>query len=97
MKRQPTRQELQGLIDRFIRDEILHQEPLAMDLDVRDLVIQRRLVQKLRFVLEDLAEAVEVTDDKLRDYMYENQDKYRIAEKVSFIQLAKDTSDKRYF
>ena len=68
MKRQPTQQELQGLINRFIRDEILHREAVAMDLNDRDLVIQRRLVQKLTFVFEDLAGSVEPTDEELRKY-----------------------------
>lgn len=84
MKRQPTQQELQGLISRFIRDEILFREASAMDLDDRDLVIQRRLVQKLTFVFEDLAESVEPTDDELKKYMQENQERYRIPEMMSF-------------
>jgi hypothetical protein len=87
MKRQPTRQELQGLIDRFIRDEILQREALAMDLDDRDLVIQRRLVQKLTFVFEDIAESVEPTDDELKSYLRENPEKYRIPETMSFTQV----------
>jgi len=84
MKRQPTQQELQGLISRFIRDEILFREAKAMDLDDRDLVIQRRLVQKLTFVFEDLAETVEPTNDELKSYMQENQEKYRIPVMISF-------------
>jgi len=84
MKRKPTQQEFQGLIDRFIRDEILFREASAMDMDERDLVIQRRLVQKLTFVFEDLAEAIAPTDEGLRKYMQENQDKYRIPEMMSF-------------
>ncbi len=87
MKRQPTQEELQGLIDRFIRDEILFREAMAMDLDDRDLVIQRRLVQKLTFVFEDLAETIELTDDELKKYMQENQDKYRIPEMISFTHI----------
>lgn len=87
MKRQPAQQELQGLIDRYIRDEILFREASAMDLDDRDLVIQRRLVQKLTFVLEDLAETVEPADDELKKYMQENQDRYRIPEEISFSQV----------
>ncbi len=87
IKRQPTERELQGLINRFIRDEILFREALAMDLDDRDLVIQRRLVQKLTFVLEDLAETVEPTDDQLKEYLEENQGKYLIPEMISFIQV----------
>jgi hypothetical protein len=87
MKRQPTQQELQGLINRFIRDEILFREASAMDLDDRDLVIQRRLVQKLTFVFEDLAESIEPTDDELKNYLRENQEKYRIPEMISFTQV----------
>jgi hypothetical protein len=87
MKRQPVQHELQGLIDRFIRDEILFREALAMDLDDRDLVIQRRLVQKLTFVFEDLAETMEPTDDELKNYLRKNQEKYRIPEMMSFTQV----------
>ena len=86
MKRGPTQKELQMLIDQYIRDEILHREALAMDLDDRDLVVQRRLVQKLTFVFEDLAETVEPTDDELLAYL-ENQETYRIPESLSFHQV----------
>jgi hypothetical protein len=87
MKRQPMQHELQGLIDRFIRDEILFREAMAMDLDDRDLVIQRRLVQKLTFVFEDLAETMEPTDEELKNYMVEKHEKYRIPEMISFTQV----------
>jgi peptidyl-prolyl cis-trans isomerase C len=87
MKRQPTQQELQGRINRYIRDEILFREASAMGLDERDLVIQRRLVQKLTFVFEDLAESVEPTDDELKKYLQENQEKYRIPEMITFTQV----------
>lgn len=87
MKRQPMQSELQGLINQYIRDEILFREAMAMDLDDRDLVIQRRLVQKLTFVFEDLAESIEPTDDELKDYMLVNQEKYRIPEMMSFTQV----------
>ena len=87
MKRQPTQQELQGLISSFIRDEILYREALAMGLDDKDLVIQRRLIQKLTFVFEDLAATMEPTDDELKNYMKENQEKYRIPEMMSFTHI----------
>lgn len=87
MKRQPTQQELQSLVSSFIRDEILYREALAMGLNDKDLVIQRRLVQKLTFVIEDLAETMEPTDDELKNYMKENQGKYRIPEMMSFTHI----------
>jgi hypothetical protein len=87
MKRQPTQKEFQALIDHFIRDEILHREALAMDLDDRDLIIQRRLVQKLTFVFEDLAETLEPTDDELKKYLEQNRDKYKTPAMISFTQV----------
>jgi parvulin-like peptidyl-prolyl isomerase len=87
MKRQPTPSELQSLIDSYVREEILSREAYAMDLDERDIVIKRRLVQKLTFVFEDLAETIEPVDDELKNYMRENQEKYRIPEMISFTQV----------
>ncbi|MHC4439629.1 MAG: peptidyl-prolyl cis-trans isomerase [Planctomycetota bacterium] len=87
MKRPPTQSELQGLINSFIREEILSREAYSMDLDERDLVIQRRLVQKLIFVLEDLAESADPTDEELKDYMQKKQEKYRIPETISFTHI----------
>lgn len=84
MKRQPTNDELQNLIDSYIREEILSREAVAMDLDERDTVIKRRLVQKLKFVFEDLAETFDPKDDELTNYMQENQGKYQIPEMISF-------------
>jgi hypothetical protein len=87
MKRPPTQSELQNLIDSYIREEILSREAYAMDLDERDIVIKRRLVQKLTFVFEDLAETMEPSDNELKDYMRENQEKYRVPEMMSFTQV----------
>ena len=87
MKRQPTQLELQGLINNYIREEILQREALAMGMDEKDMIIKRRLVQKLTFVFEDLAETMEPTDDELKNYMQENQEKYRIPEMMSFTHI----------
>ncbi|MHC4552838.1 MAG: peptidyl-prolyl cis-trans isomerase [Planctomycetota bacterium] len=87
MKRQPTQQELEGLIDSFIRDQILYREAMAMDLDERDLVIQKRLVQKLTYVFEDIAETVEPTEEELQKYMQQNREKYRVPGTVTFTQV----------
>ena len=87
MKRPPTQSELQNLIDSYIREEILSREAYAMDLDERDIVIKRRLVQKLTFVFEDFAETAEPSDDELKKYMHKNQEKYRIPEMISFTQV----------
>ena len=75
MQRKPTADELKNLIDSYIREEILSREAHAMGLDEQDMVIKRRLVQRLIFVFEDLAEAAEPTDDELKKYAQQHQEK----------------------
>ena len=57
-QRPPTAQELDGLVESFIREEILYREALALALDKDDVIIRRRLGQKLEFLFKDLAEQV---------------------------------------
>jgi hypothetical protein len=48
--RPPTRQELEGLIEEYIKEEILYREALALGLDQDDRVIQLRMRQKMEFL-----------------------------------------------
>ncbi|MGB5266423.1 MAG: hypothetical protein WBN30_07535, partial [Polyangiales bacterium] len=50
-------EELQRLIDDYVREEVLHREAIALGLDDDDYIIRRRLVQKLEFITEGFAEA----------------------------------------
>ncbi len=51
--RTPTDAERARLVERHIEDEALYREALAMGLDEGDVIIRRRLVQKMRFLLDD--------------------------------------------
>ena len=53
--RPPTRLELDGLVQEFVDEEILYREGLALGLDRDDLVIRRRLRQKMEFLHLDHA------------------------------------------
>ena len=53
-KRQPTAEELAGLVESRVRDEILYREALAMGLDKDDEIVKRRMAQKMQFLAEDL-------------------------------------------
>ena len=50
--RPPTRPELDGLVEDYIRDEVLYREALAMGLDKDDTIVRRRMRQKLEFLTE---------------------------------------------
>jgi len=82
--RSPTETELRGLVDDFVRREVLYREALAMGLDRDDEVIRRRMVQKIEFMTEDLAAQVQPTEAELQSYFQENLQKYRIPERRSF-------------
>jgi hypothetical protein len=82
--RPPTPEERQGLIDAHVRETVLYREALAMGLDADDVIIRRRLAQKLEFLFEDLVDAVEPTDEELIAYFLEHREQYRAPEVMTF-------------
>jgi len=85
--RPPTRQELQGLAEDFVKEEILYREAQALGLDQDDLVIRRRLRQKMEFLNADLTEPQPPTDAELQAYFDANQDRFRRPDRFSFQQV----------
>jgi len=83
-QRPPTAEELKGLVDDFVREEILSREAIRLGLDRDDTVIRRRLSQKMEFVAEDLAATVEPTDDELAARVAAHPDAYRAQPRTSF-------------
>jgi hypothetical protein len=81
-QRPPTEAELRGLVDDYVREEVLYREALGMGLDRDDAVVRRRMVQKL----ELLTEAVQApaTEQQLQAHFQENLDRYIIPEARSF-------------
>ncbi len=92
--RLPTPQELDGLIQQYIRETILYREALAMGLDKDDIVIRRRLAQKLEFLAQDLALMTPPTEEELQAYFDEHQARYREPVRYTFTQVYIDP-DKR--
>ncbi len=83
-QRTPTKVELQGLIDGYVREEILYREAMALGLDKDDSVIRRRLRQKLELMSDDLAGIVIPTDEQLQQFLGTNADKFRIEPQIAF-------------
>ncbi len=77
-RRPPTPQELNGLIQSFIREEVLYREALAMGLDRDDMVVRRRLAQKIEFLAQDLATQGEPGDAELRTFFEENSEDFEV-------------------
>jgi hypothetical protein len=85
--RPPTEKELSGLIENHVRDEVYYREAIAMGLDQNDLMVRRRMRQKLEFILEDLTAAEPPGDDTLTDFLQANAERFRVAPRFSLQQI----------
>jgi parvulin-like peptidyl-prolyl cis-trans isomerase-like protein len=86
-QRPPTAEELAGLVQDRVREEVYCREAMAMGLDKDDTVIRRRLRQKLEFISEDIATMAEPTDADLNAYFQGHLDKFRIPQRFTFSQV----------
>tara|TARA_B100000686_G_scaffold350367_1_gene446153 strand:+ start:810 stop:1715 length:906 start_codon:yes stop_codon:yes gene_type:complete len=76
-QRLPSQQELDGLLQAFIREEIMYREALAMGLDRGDAIIRRQLQKKLEFLSEDIATLEEPTDTELQNFLTDKPHLFR--------------------
>lgn len=84
MGRPPSAEELQGLVEQWIKEEVYYREALNLGLDANDTIVRRRLVQKLRFLTEDIATAAEPTQAELAEYYEQNAQQYQQPARYSF-------------
>lgn len=83
-KRPPTVGELEGLIDSYIREEVLYREALSMGLERDDTVVRRRLAQKIEFLADDLATRSEPLPEELERFLEDNPERYELPGRASF-------------
>jgi hypothetical protein len=90
--RPPAGQELSGIVDNYISDEVLYREGKSLGLDRDDPVIKRRVRQKLEVMAEEAGERSTPTDADLTAYLQAHADKFVRPAIVSFEQLYFDPS-----
>jgi hypothetical protein len=74
--RPPTATEINALIDSYVREEILYREGVTLGLDRNDLVIQRRVVQKLETLGEETGALTPPSDSELEQYLLDHAERY---------------------
>jgi hypothetical protein len=79
----PTPEDEAALIQRFVDNEILYREAVAEGLDRGDLIVRRRLVQKMEFVLEGEEPSADPADAELQAYFDAHAERYALAERVA--------------
>ena len=85
--RPPTPEELRGLVDDYVAEEVFYREAIAMGLDQDDTVIRRRLRQKMEFISQGIAEAAVPTDAELQAYLDGHADRFVSPAEVTFRQV----------
>jgi len=82
--RAPTEQELEALIESRIREEVLYREAVTMGLDQNDMVVRRRMVQKMDLLTQDLANLIEPPEEELQAFFEERSEEYRVPARLTF-------------
>lgn len=83
-KSAPAPHQLDALIEGYIREEILVREAERLGLDDQDVIIRRRLAQKVEFFLGDAAAPEPPTEADLRAFFESQKQRYSTPETVSF-------------
>lgn len=86
-QREPNSEELSALIDRRVGEELLYREALALGLDKDDVIIRRRLSQKIEFIADDLAARRDPSDEELAAFLEANAENYRRDATYTFQQV----------
>ena len=78
---------LDELIENLIREELLVREAKRLGLDQNDVIIHRRLMQKMDFLAANLSSMAVPDDEVLQGYYEANKEAYRVDEKRSFTHI----------
>lgn len=86
-QRPPTLEELTGLQDGLLREEVLVRAARALGLDRGDSVVRGRLAQKMNFLTTSIAQSTAPKDDVLREHLGRYSDRFVQPGKIAFQQI----------
>ena len=92
--RAPSKDELAGLVDNYVREEVFYREAMAMGLDQDDPMVRRRMRMKLEFILEDSSSQA-VADADLAAFLQKHPEKFRAESRLSFQQVFLDPGKRK--
>jgi hypothetical protein len=83
MRRPPSQEELNALVDDWVNEEMFYREALRLSLDRNDTIVRRRLVQKYNFLMEELDEQG-ITEKEMLDFYQSNLKQYQLEQRITF-------------
>jgi len=87
MGRDPSPEELAALVKDRTDEELLYLDGLANGLNRGDPVVRRRVIQKQRFLLEELNPVAEPTEAEVAARVADRPERYGKSEAVAFVQV----------
>ena len=85
--RNPTAEEQRVRINRWVEEQVLYREALALNLDRKDVIVHRQLTQKMRFLLDDAAVIPTPDDAQLQTWLDQHMPRYGKPAVISFQQI----------
>jgi hypothetical protein len=85
--REPTPDELRGLVADYLKEELFAREAHEMKLDENDIVLRHRLAQKLSFLIEDAVQVAQPTDDDLQRLYAAHPERFQSGAHITFSQI----------
>jgi hypothetical protein len=86
----PTAAEEAALVRRYLEDEVLYREALALGLDRGDVIVRRRLVQKMRFLAEELDPPSAAGDADLQAWLDAHGERYDVPARTTLAHVFVD-------
>lgn len=78
-------EDLERIIDEYVREEALHREAIALGVDKNDYIIKRRMIQSIEFITDGFVNAsLDVTDEDIAAHYAANRDDYYVNPFVTF-------------
>ena len=86
-QRPPTQDELRGLVTDYLNEQLLAREARALGLEDNDVIVRRRLAQKLTFLIDDTLRRADPSEDELQQYYTANAQRYRSGARISLAHI----------
>ena len=71
----------------WVEEEMLYREGMRLGLDKNDLIVKRRVVAKMRFLLEDMTPLPEPTEAQLQQWLTDHPSLYQTDQQAQFEHL----------
>lgn len=93
--REPTPEDVKGLLAEYVKEEALYREAQRLGLDRDDTIIRRRLAQKMSFLLESAQPETQLEESDLRTAYERDPSVYARPARLTFrhVPFNEDTGD----